>query len=56
MPTDLKNYIEKSRKDQEEFLKSVVEKATGDATRSVGMGVYVSGAIAAMVAGVAFAL
>ena len=56
MPTDLKNYIERNRKEQDELLASVVKKTTGDAARSVGMGVYISGAIAAVVAGVAIAL
>lgn len=56
MPTGLKAYIEKNVKEQEELIASVIKKTTGDAARPIGMGVYVSGAIAALVGGVAMAL
>jgi hypothetical protein len=56
MPTGLKAYIEKNMKEQNELIESVIEKTTGDAARPVGMGMYVSGALAALVGGVAMAL
>lgn len=56
MPTDLKNYFEKNMKVQEELIASVIKKTTGDASRSLGMGVYISGAVAALVGAVAIAL
>ncbi|KAF1364539.1 hypothetical protein EJ07DRAFT_172558 [Lizonia empirigonia] len=60
MPTDLKNYIEKNRKEQDEILQSIVASATGaatgDAASSRRVSVYISGAIAALVAGVAIGL
>lgn len=57
MPSGLKTYIEKNKKEQKELIASVIKKeTTGDAARPVGMGLYVSGALAAMVGGVAMAL
>lgn len=56
MPTDLKNFVESNRKKQDEILASVLASTKGDAARSMGKGVYVSGAIVALVAGVAIAL
>lgn len=56
MPTDLRNYIEKNQKAQEELIASVIKKTTGDASNSLGKGVYISGAVAAVVGAVAIAL
>ena len=56
MPTDLKNYLDKSQEEQRELIASVIKKTTGDAARPAGMGFYVSGALAALVGGVAMAL
>lgn len=52
MPTDLKNYIEKNRKEQDELI----QKVLNDAARPLNMGVYISGAVAALVGGIAIAL
>ncbi|KAF1927113.1 uncharacterized protein M421DRAFT_421979 [Didymella exigua CBS 183.55] len=56
MPTGLKAYIEKNVKEQDELIASVIKKTTGDAARPIGMGMYVSGAFAALVGGVVMAL
>ncbi|KAJ4362686.1 hypothetical protein N0V95_001394 [Ascochyta clinopodiicola] len=56
MPTDLKNYIEKNRKEQDAIRESVLASVKGDAATSRSMGMYLSGALAAFVAGVAIAL
>lgn len=57
MPTGLKAYIEKNKKEQKDLIESVIKKeTTGDAARPVGMGMYVSGALAALVGGAAMAL
>ncbi|KAF9695704.1 hypothetical protein EKO04_006503 [Ascochyta lentis] len=56
MPTDLKNYIEKNRKEQDKIRDSVVASVKGDAATSKSLGMYVSAAMAAVVAGVAIAL
>ena len=56
MPTDLKNYIDNNRKEQEDILESILASAKGNTATSKSMGVYVSGAIAALVAAVAVAL
>ncbi|KAJ4339882.1 hypothetical protein N0V87_002820 [Didymella glomerata] len=57
MPTGLKAYIEKNKKEQQDLIASVIKKeTTGDAARPVGMGMYVSGALAALVGGAAMAL
>jgi hypothetical protein len=55
MPTDLKNYFDDVQKKQDELRESVVSAVKGDAPK-VGMGVYVSGALVALVAGVAVGL
>jgi hypothetical protein len=56
MPTDLKNYLDKSQEEQRELLANVLKKTTGDAARPIGMGFYFSGALAVLVGGVAMAL
>lgn len=56
MPTDLKAFLENNMKVQDELIASVVKQTTGDASRSLGLGVYVSGAVAALVGAVAIAL
>lgn len=56
MPTDLKNYYDNVQKEQDEIRESVVKAATGDATRITGLGVYVSGAFAALAVGMAVGL
>ncbi|KAG9202448.1 hypothetical protein G6514_004424 [Epicoccum nigrum] len=60
MPTDLKNYLDKSQEEQKELIASVLKKATGgstgDAARPISVGFYLSGALAALVGAVAMAL
>ncbi|KAF3036999.1 hypothetical protein E8E11_005490 [Didymella keratinophila] len=57
MPTGLKAYIEKNKKEQQDLIASVIKKeTTGDAARPIGVGIYVSGALAALVGGVAMIL
>lgn len=56
MPTGLKSYLDKNQQEQKDLLASAIKQATGDAARPIGMGMYVSGAIAALVGGVAIAL
>ncbi len=64
MPTDMKNYWESFDRKNDEILASVVAEDTakdplrvkGDASRSMGMTVYVSGIVAVLVAGVAIGL
>ncbi|KAH6644672.1 hypothetical protein C7974DRAFT_384074 [Boeremia exigua] len=56
MPTDLQKYLENNMKNGEELIASVVKKTTGDAARPLGMGIYISGAVAALVGGVAAVL
>jgi hypothetical protein len=56
MPTELKNYYESVQKKQDEIRESVVASVKGDATKSRGLGIYISGVIAALVAGVAIGL
>ncbi|KAJ8116129.1 hypothetical protein OPT61_g2382 [Boeremia exigua] len=56
MPTDLKNFIENNRKEQDELIKNVLKQSSGDSARPLGMGIYISGAVAALVGGVAIAL
>ena len=57
MPTDLQAYMESNRKHNEEAIKSIMDEVTkGDAARPVSRGIYVCGAIAAVVAGVAVVL
>jgi hypothetical protein len=56
MPTDLQNYLNENQKKQDELIASAVKGATGDAARPIGMGVYIHGAIVALIAGVAIAL
>ncbi|KAF2995231.1 hypothetical protein E8E13_002464 [Curvularia kusanoi] len=55
LPTDLKAYGEQIQKEQDELRASVIKKVTGGATRPGNLGVYVSGTIAVLVAGVAMA-
>ncbi len=56
MPTDLKNFIENNRKKQDELIRNVLEKSDGDAARPLGKGIYISGAVAALVGAMAIAL
>ena len=56
MPTDLKNYFGSNIKKQEELRESVIASVKGEAVRPLGLGIYFSGAVAALVAGVAIGL
>lgn len=56
MPTDLRNYLDNNRKEQDAIRESILASVKGSASTSRAMGVYISGAIAALVAGVAIAL
>lgn len=53
MPTDMKNYFDNNMEKQEEIRESVIASFKGNAARPIGLGMYFSGAIAALVAGVA---
>jgi hypothetical protein len=62
MPTDAKKVYESVRKEEDKIWSSVVPKeartsgSQGAAPRPTGMGVYVNGAVAAVVGAVAIAL
>ncbi|KAL5416312.1 hypothetical protein PMIN04_008206 [Paraphaeosphaeria minitans] len=57
MPSDLQEYLKKEDEARLEFLQDTVEDAVkGDAARPLGMGIYIHGAVAVMIAVVAIAL
>ncbi|KZM20368.1 uncharacterized protein EKO05_0006926 [Ascochyta rabiei] len=56
MPTDLKNYVEKNRQEQDAIRESILASVKGDAATARSLGIYLSGAMAALVAGVAIGL
>lgn len=56
MPTDLQNYLNKNQEEQGKLFDKVRKDITGDAPCPVGMGVYMHGAVVAVIAGVAIML
>lgn len=62
MPTDALKVFESARKEEDKIWSSVVPKAAkasgsqGAAPRPTGMGLYINGAVAAVVGAVAIAL
>ncbi|KAF2995230.1 hypothetical protein E8E13_002450 [Curvularia kusanoi] len=56
LPTDTKKYLDEFRNEIHELHASVVKEITGDAVRTVNVGVHVSGVIAVLVLVIALAL